>query len=72
MSNSFNSAKVTEWLPVGERAANSAYHLVKICLSVFLFDIWDGLCVLIRSVPEVSLLLYCPYGLLKTATKYSK
>ena len=29
---------------------------VKICLSVFPFGVWDGLWVLIRSVPEVSLL----------------
>ena len=29
-------------------------HHLKICLFVFPFDVWDGLCVLIRSVPEVS------------------
>ena len=62
MSTLFNSVKVTELPPVCERAANSAYHLsfflfVKICLSVFLFDVWDKLWVLIRPVPEISLLL---------------
>ena len=30
---------------------------VKICLSIFLFDVWDMLWVLIRLVPEVSLLI---------------
>ena len=30
---------------------------VKICLSVFPFDVWGGLWVLIWPVPEVSLLL---------------
>ena len=49
---------ITELLPVPERAANPAYHLfVKICLSVFPFDVWDGLWVLIWSVPEVFSLL---------------
>ena len=59
MSNSFNSAKVTELPPVWKRAANSAYHLlfVKICLSVFPFDVWFGLLALIRPVSEVSLQL---------------
>ena len=61
MSNSFNSAKVSELPPVWERAANSASSVillfVKICLSVYPFDVWDGLWVLIRPVPEVSLLL---------------
>ena len=30
---------------------------VKMCLSIFSFDVWDKLWVLIRSVPEVSLLI---------------
>ena len=43
------------------RAANSANYLffvcVKICLSIFPNDVWDKLWVLIRPVPEVSLLM---------------
>ena len=30
---------------------------VKICLSIFLLDVWDKLWVLIRPVPEVFLLI---------------
>ena len=58
MSSSFILAMGSELPPVWKRAANSAYHLlfVKICLTVFPFDVWDGLWVLIRPVPEVSLL----------------
>ena len=36
---------------------SSILLFVKICVSVFPFDVWDGLWVLIRPVPEVSLLL---------------
>ena len=63
VSNLFNSVKITELPPVWERAANSAYHLifkfyfVKIYLSIFPFDVWDKLWLLIRPVPEVSSLI---------------
>ena len=33
------------------------FLFVKICLSIFPFDVWDRLWVLIRPVPEVSFLL---------------
>ena len=62
MSNSFNSAKVAELPPVWERAAELGLSsvtllFVTIHLSVFTFDVWDGLWNLIRPVPEVYLLL---------------
>ena len=55
--------KLTELPPVWERVANSAYHLlflclfVKICLIIFPFDVQDKVWVLIRPVPEISLLV---------------
>ena len=58
MSDFFGSVKMAELPPVWERAADSACLLfVRICLSVFPFDVWDKLRVLIRSIPEVSLLI---------------
>ena len=60
MSNSFiYLAKVTELSPVWEGSANSALSsvillFVEICLSVFPFDVWDRLWILIRPVPGVS------------------
>ena len=62
MSNLFHSAKVTEFLPVFGKSCqfdlpSVTLLFVKICLSIFLFDVWDKLWVLIRPVPEVSLLL---------------
>ena len=55
----FISVKVTELPPVWERVAYLAYHqFVKICLSIFPFDVWDKLWILIRPVPVVSLLIY--------------
>ena len=56
----FNSVKVMSCRVIG-RAANwliiCNFLFVKIRLSIFPFEVWDKLSVLIRSVPEVSLLL---------------
>ena len=56
-----NSVKVNELPPVWERAANSTSSVipffVKICLPILPFNVWDKLWLLIRPVPEVSLLL---------------
>ena len=57
MSSLFNSVKVIELPPVWERVANSDLLFVNICLSIFPFDVWDRLWVLIRPVSEVSLLI---------------
>ena len=53
---------MAELPPVWERAADLACHLLillfeRMCLSIFPFDVLDKLWVLIRSVPEVSLLI---------------
>ena len=55
MSSLFNSVKVNGLPLFWERVAISAVILlfVKICLPIFLFDVWDKLWVRIRSVPEV-------------------
>ena len=57
MSIFFNSVKLNELPPDWERAVNShvILLLVKTCLSIFPFDVWDKLWVLYRPVPEVSL-----------------
>ena len=59
MCNLFNLVKVTElshgksWLLV---LSLVILLLVKICLSIFPFDVWDKLLVVIWPVPEVTLL----------------
>ena len=60
MSNLFNSVKVTDLPHVWEKAAYSACQcnfVVKICLSIFHFDVWGKLLNLILPVAEVSLLI---------------
>ena len=52
----FHSLKVTEFPPVWERAAYSVYNLLFCCLFICPFDVLDELWVLIRPVPEESLL----------------
>ena len=39
------------------RLVSCNFIVVGMCLSIFPFDVWDKLWVLIRSVPEVSLLI---------------
>ena len=61
MSYSFNSVKVTELPPVAKELPTRLIICNSgVCLDMFdrfPFYIWDGLCILIRPVPEVSLLL---------------
>ena len=59
MSDLFCSVKMAEMPPVWERAADSDFLWVGMCLSIFPFDVWDNLRVqfLFRSIPEVSLLV---------------
>ena len=61
MSITFNLVKVTEFLLFGEkelltRLSSVIPLFVKICLFIFPFNVWDKLSVLIRPVPELSLL----------------
>ena len=47
-----------QWLGILGLGLSSVILLfVKICSSIFPFDVWDGLWVLIRPISEVSLLL---------------
>ena len=62
MSNLFNSVKVTEFpLNMGKSCLLGLSPIillsVKICLSIFPFDVWDKLWVLTRPVPEVALVI---------------
>ena len=57
MSDLFGSVKMAELPPVWESLSPVILLFVGMCLSIFPFDVWDKLWVLIRLVPEVSLLI---------------
>ena len=57
MSDLFGSVKMAELPPVWEGLSPVILLFVGMCLSIFPFDVWDKLWVLIRSVPEVSSLI---------------
>ena len=57
MSDLFGSVKMAEFGKELLTRLVSCNCFVGMCLSIFLFDVWDKLWVLIRSVPEVSLLI---------------
>ena len=71
MSDSFGSVKMAELPPFGKSCGLGLSPvillIVGMCLLIFPFDVWDKLWVMIRPVPEVSLLicqscsnLFCP------------
>ena len=63
MSNLFGSEKMAELPPVGKSCglglSSVILLFVGMCLPIFPFDVWDSgkLWVLIRLVPEVSILI---------------
>ena len=53
----FYSVKVIELPPVNPAFSSVILWFVKICLSIFPFNVLDKLSVQIRLIPEVSLLI---------------